>query len=135
MKKKIASLLILTMVLALFACGSTEPEDTTPRTYTSGTYMMESYTKNGESLGEEVLALYEGAKYVLRMDGTCSYTVRMNGAVTETAGTYAIYGEKLIITLDYGKNGMVELIYSFYGDSFCQIEQVGADTYTQTYRK
>ena len=53
MKKFFELILTCILVLSLFACGSSEPEDTTPITYTSGTYAMESYTKNGESLGAQ----------------------------------------------------------------------------------
>ena len=48
MKKFFGMILSSILVMSLFACGGSEPEDTTPVTYTAGTYAMESYTKNGE---------------------------------------------------------------------------------------
>lgn len=135
MKKLFGLLLTLILVLTLFACGSSEPEDTTPITYTAGTYAMESYTKNGESLGEEVLAMYADSRYVLKEDGTCVYTVNINGTQTHTPGVYTIRGQKLTMTLDFGQEGKIEMIFTFLEDTFTFTETVGQDAYVQTYRK
>ncbi|MBO7184518.1 MAG: hypothetical protein J6V34_01835 [Oscillospiraceae bacterium] len=135
MKKILAMVLALMMVMALSGCGGNDTVETTPPTYLSGTYVMESYTCNGESLGEEVLALYAGSQYVMKEDGTCVYTVSMHGTVTQTPGTHAVHGQKLTVHLDYGKEGRVELIFTISGDTFSFIEEVGNDTYVQTYKK
>ena len=135
MKKLFGLLLTFILVLPLFACGSSEPEDTTPITYTAGTYAMESYTKNGESLGEEVLAMYADSRYALKEDGTCVYTVNINGTQTHTPGVYTIRGQKLTMTLDFGQEGKIEMIFTFLEDTFTFTENVGQDAYVQTYRK
>lgn len=135
MKKLFGLMLTLILVLPLFACGSSEPEDTTPITYTAGTYAMESYTKNGESLGEEVLAMYADSRYALKEDGTCVYTVNINGTQTHTPGVYTICGQKLTMTLDFGQEGKIEMIFTFLENTFTFTETVGQDAYVQTYRK
>lgn len=135
MKRLFGFVLTFLMILTLFACGGSEPEDTTPVTYTAGTYAMESYTKNGQSLGDDVLAMYADSRYALKEDGTCVYTVNINGIQTHTPGVYTIRGQKLTMTLDFGQEGKIEMVFTFMGDTFTFTETVGQDAYVQTYRK
>ena len=111
MKRLFGFVLTFLMILTLFACGGNEPEDTTPVTYTAGTYAMESYTKNGQSLGDDVLAMYADSRYALKEDGTCLYTVNINGTQTHTPGVYTIRGQKLTMTLDFGQEGKIEMVF------------------------
>lgn len=144
MKKFFALLLAALVVLSMAACGSNndngknndEPETTVnPMAAISGTYVMDTFTENGEAVAEEMMQLYTGSKYILKDDGTCVYCMTMFGTEIETNGTFTLKDNTLTITLGGGDEDDVVMDFVVDGDTITFTEEVGDVTTVQTYKK
>lgn len=147
MKRLFALLLAALMVLSMAACGGNtndtddsgkkEPRETVdPMVQISGTYVMDSYTENGEPVDEDTMALFESCKYILNKDGTCVYGMSILGTDVEVNGTFTLKDDKLTITLDYGEEEeAVAMEFTVEGDTIVFTEEVEDYTTVQTFKK
>ncbi len=151
MKRIVALLLAVMMVMSLAACGGNTNTDTDKTAETTSsttannkstepqvsgcTYVFESMTENGQSVAEDMLALYTDSKYAFNADGTCAYTMSMFGTNIETKGTYTQNGSNVTVVLDYGDEGTVEIAFVLAEDVLTFTEEIDGTVSAQTYKK